>query len=81
MVKCPKRFLNYDKEKNFSDRRFKQSAWKNNPYFNMIKQQYLTSSKIIEETVKSIDGLSQSDAKQISFFTKQMIDFFLQQIF
>ena len=71
-----KDFLNYDKEKNFSDRRFKQSAWKNNPYFNMIKQQYLTSSKIIEDTVKSIDGLSQSDAKQISFFTKQMIDFF-----
>ncbi len=70
-------FLNNDNdEKNFKDRRFKESIWESNPYFKMIKQQYLTSSNIIEETVKSIDGLSKSDEKQISFFTKQMIDFF-----
>ncbi len=66
----------FDNKNTNIDKRFKESTWQENPYFKMIKQQYLTSSSIVEETVKSIDGLSKSDQKQVSFFTKQMIDFF-----
>ena len=72
-----KDFLNQTENKaDVSDRRFKESTWENNPYFKMIKNQYITSSNIIEETVNSIEGLSKPDKKQISFFTKQMVDFF-----
>ena len=72
-----KDFLNQNENKTYSsDRRFKESAWENNPYFKMIKNQYITSSNIIEGTVNSIEGLSKPDKKQISFFTKQMVDFF-----
>ena len=42
----------------------------------MIKQQYLTSSDIIQETITGIDGLSHPEQKQITFFTKQMLEFF-----
>ena len=72
-----KDFLNQTENKaDVSDRRFKESTWENNPYFKMIKNQYITSSNIIEETVNRIEGLSKPDKKQISFFTKQMVDFF-----
>ena len=72
-----KDFLNQTENKTHSsDRRFKESTWENNPYFKMIKNQYITSSNIIEGTVNSIEGLSKPDKKQISFFTKQMVDFF-----
>ncbi len=72
-----KDFLNQNENKTYSsDRRFKESTWENNPYFKMIKNQYITSSNIIEGTVNSIEGLSKPDKKQISFFTKQMVDFF-----
>jgi polyhydroxyalkanoate synthase len=72
-----KDFLNQtENEADVSDRRFKESTWENNPYFKMIKNQYITSSNIIEQTVNSIEGLSKPDKKQISFFTKQMVDFF-----
>ena len=72
-----KDFLNQTENKTHSsDRRFKETTWENNPYFKMIKNQYITSSNIIEGTVNSIEGLSKPDKKQISFFTKQMVDFF-----
>ena len=51
-------------------------GWDENLYFKLIKQHYTISSKIIEETIDDLDGLSKSDKKQISFFTKQMIEFF-----
>ena len=59
-----------------NDNRFKSVTWEENPYFKMIKQQYLTSSDIIQETIKGIDGLSDPEQKQVTFFTKQMLDFF-----
>ena len=51
-------------------------GWNENLYFKLIKQHYTISSKIIEETIDDLDSLSKSDKKQISFFTKQMIEFF-----
>ena len=44
-------------------------GWDENLYFKLIKQHYTISSKIIEETIDDLDGLSKSDKKQISFFT------------
>ena len=59
-----------------NDKRFRSVTWEENPYFKMIKQQYLTSSDIIQETITGIDGLSHPEQKQITFFTKQMLEFF-----
>ena len=65
---------NNNSQKN--DKRFKSVTWEENPYFKMIKQQYLTFSDIIQETINGIDGLSHPEQKQITFFTKQMLEFF-----
>ena len=65
---------NNNSQKN--DKRFRSVTWEENPYFKMIKQQYLTSSDIIQESIKGIDGLSHPEQKQITFFTKQMLEFF-----
>ena len=65
---------NNNSQKN--DKRFKSVTWEENPYFKMIKHQYLTSSDIIQETITGIEGLSHPEQKQITFFTKQMLEFF-----
>ena len=65
---------NNNSQKN--DKRFKSVTWEENPYFKMIKQQYLTSSDIIQETITGIEGLSHPEQKQITFFTRQMLEFF-----
>ena len=65
---------NNNSQKN--DKRFRSVKWEENPSFKMITQQYLTSSDIIQETITGIDGLSHPEQKQITFFTKQMLEFF-----
>ena len=57
------------------DRRFRDEAWQTNPYFNMIKQQYFLSSEVIKDSVAEIDGLSEGEARQIQFFSQQLINF------
>ena len=59
-----------------SDKRFKSVTWEENPYFKMIKQQYLTSSDIIQQIITDIDGLSHAEQQQLTLFTNQMLDFF-----
>ncbi|NBT41961.1 MAG: class I poly(R)-hydroxyalkanoic acid synthase, partial [Alphaproteobacteria bacterium] len=63
------------------DRRFRDDAWQTNPYFNMIKQQYLLSSEVIKDSVAEIEGLSEGEARQIQFFSQQLINFLSPQNF
>jgi polyhydroxyalkanoate synthase len=55
-------------EAKVKDRRFRDEAWQTNPYFNMIKHQYLLSSEVIKDSVAEIEGLSEGEARQIQFF-------------
>jgi len=63
------------------DRRFRDEAWQTNPYFNMIKQQYLLSSEVIKGSVEELEGLSEGEARQIQFFSQQLINFLSPQNF
>ena len=56
------------------DRRFTNPLWDTHPYFNFIKQQYLISSKALEEAVNNVEGLDPVDRKRLDYFTHQIID-------
>ncbi len=56
------------------DRRFANPLWDSNPYFNFVKQQYLISSRAIEDAVGKIEGLEPVDRKRVDYFTRQIID-------
>ena len=57
-----------------SDKRFKNPLWNSHPYFNFIKQQYLISSRALDEAVRSVEGLSETDRRRLEYFTRQIID-------
>ncbi len=59
-----------------TDRRFAGELWQANPFFDMIRQQYLVSSRAAEETVSNLEGLDADKQKRIEFFTKQIVDLF-----
>ncbi|MEL0099650.1 MAG: class I poly(R)-hydroxyalkanoic acid synthase, partial [Opitutae bacterium] len=63
------------------DRRFRDEAWDTNPYFNLIKHQYLLSSEVIKGSVEELEGLSDGEARQIQFFSQQLINFLAPQNF
>ena len=56
------------------DRRFSNPMWKTNPYFNMIKQQYLINSEALAKGVEEIEGISDLERKRLKYFGGQVID-------
>jgi len=56
------------------DRRFSNQLWDTHPYFNFIKQQYMISSKAIEDAVDALEDLDPVDRKRIDYFAHQIID-------
>ena len=56
------------------DSRFSNPLWDTHPYFNFIKQQYLISSKAIEESVSALDMLDEVDRRRLDYFSKQIVN-------
>ncbi|WP_417259292.1 class I poly(R)-hydroxyalkanoic acid synthase [Celeribacter sp.] len=55
------------------DRRFSNPLWDSNPYFNFLKQQYLTTAEAIETTVDELD-MEEHERKRMEYFTRQIVD-------
>ncbi|WP_419904232.1 PHA/PHB synthase family protein [Kiloniella sp.] len=56
------------------DRRFKDEAWEDNPFFNFIKQSYLLTADSIHKSVMDVEGLDETHALKVDFYTKQFLD-------
>ncbi len=56
------------------DRRFKDAAWSENEVFDYIKQSYLLTSRWMQTTVADVQGLDDSTAKKVDFFTRQFTE-------
>ncbi|MBV7378235.1 PHA/PHB synthase family protein [Maritimibacter dapengensis] len=56
------------------DARFRNPLWDNHPYFNYLKQQYLITSKAMEDAVDDLEGIDDHDRDRVRYFTQQMID-------
>ena len=59
-----------------TDKRFKNPNWETNPYFKLIKQQYLLSSQTIEAITKNMAHLPDREQEKVNFFAKQVVDMF-----
>ncbi|OUS14927.1 class I poly(R)-hydroxyalkanoic acid synthase, partial [Rhodospirillales bacterium 47_12_T64] len=57
-----------------SDRRFKDEAWEDNPFFSFLKQSYLLTANSIHKSVTEVEGLDDSHALKVDFYTKQFLD-------
>jgi polyhydroxyalkanoate synthase len=57
-----------------TDRRFKDSAWKENEIFDFIKQSYLLSARYVQDVVTHVDGLDKKTAQKVDFYARQFID-------
>ncbi|MFT5351486.1 MAG: polyhydroxyalkanoate synthase [Planctomycetota bacterium] len=56
------------------DRRFKDAAWENNPFFDFIKQSYLLTANTIESAVAEAEGMDEKAKHKLQFYTKQFVD-------
>jgi polyhydroxyalkanoate synthase len=56
------------------DKRFKHEAWEDHFLFDYIKQSYLITARHLHNTVANVEGVDETAAKKIDFFTRQYID-------
>ncbi len=56
------------------DRRFKHDDWSENQVFDFIKQSYLLTARWIQSTATGVEGLDESTAKKVEFYTRQFVD-------
>src|SRR6476620_3406525 len=55
------------------DRRFQDEAWNHSPYYQLIKQSYLTTSKQMAELVDQAQ-VDEKSKLQLRFYARQFID-------
>ena len=56
------------------DNRFKNPLWEKNPYFNLIKQQYLTNAQTLEQAVDLVEDLDGKERRRLKYFTSQIVN-------
>ncbi|SHF42811.1 polyhydroxyalkanoate synthase [Modicisalibacter ilicicola DSM 19980] len=56
-----------------SDRRFRDEAWHNEPFYRYIMQQYLLSARMMNELIEGIDTLSDEQKRSLEFYIRQYV--------
>lgn len=55
------------------DRRFNSAAWRDNPYFDLIKQSYLINARLITDLVETVE-VDDKTRQRLRFYTRQFAD-------
>lgn len=62
------------KIKPINDKRFSSEAWTNNPFFNLLSQQYLLASEHFQSLLERIECGDKKIARRVQFFMRQYLD-------
>ena len=55
-----------------TDKRFADAAWRDNPYFDFIKQAYVLTARWADDLVKRADELDPHDREKAQFYLRQV---------
>lgn len=59
-----------------SDRRFRDEAWQREPYYHFLVQQYLLFSRAVDDMLAGIQGLPESQKRNLEFYARQYVSAF-----
>ena len=55
------------------DRRFNADAWRDNPWYSVLKQTYLLNSRLLNDMVEAA-GVGEKEKHKLRFYARQFID-------
>ncbi len=61
-------------EEKKGDKRFGSAEWRENPFFNYVKQAYLLNAEFMQGVVDEIEYQDEKTAEQVKFYTRQYIN-------
>ncbi len=56
------------------DKRFANPMWNSNPYFRLVREQYLTNAEAIAQAVEAVEDLDDKDKRRLKYFSRQIVD-------
>jgi polyhydroxyalkanoate synthase len=56
------------------DKRFKNGAWVENPYFDHVKQYYLLMSRFLQSSVRNVPNVDPHTRRKAQFYTRQFVN-------
>ncbi|MDN3553684.1 class I poly(R)-hydroxyalkanoic acid synthase [Halomonas almeriensis] len=56
------------------DRRFRDEAWQNEPFYMAIMQQYLLFAQRVEALIDNLEGLSDENRRNLAFYARQLVN-------
>ncbi|EEX10254.1 poly-beta-hydroxybutyrate polymerase [Ruegeria lacuscaerulensis ITI-1157] len=56
------------------DKRFANPMWDKNPYFRLVRQQYLTNAEAIAQAVESVEDMDEKDKRRLRYMAQQIVD-------
>ncbi|MEM6550300.1 MAG: class I poly(R)-hydroxyalkanoic acid synthase [Pseudomonadota bacterium] len=56
------------------DKRFKDEAWQDNPFFDYLKQSYLITAQWLRDRLEKAEGLSAQDRKKLDLVVRNVIE-------
>jgi len=56
------------------DKRFRAEAWRDNPYFDTIKQAYLLNARFMRDMIDAAEDLDPKERRKAEFYTQQFVD-------
>ncbi|MFC3283008.1 class I poly(R)-hydroxyalkanoic acid synthase [Litchfieldella rifensis] len=55
------------------DRRFKDEAWYDDPFYSAILQQYLLFARLVDELISNLDNLPEDQKRNLAFYARQCV--------
>jgi polyhydroxyalkanoate synthase len=55
------------------DRRFNANAWRDNPWYSLLKQTYLLNARLLDDMVEAA-GVEEKEKHKLRFYVRQFID-------
>ncbi len=68
----PRRAGAADRRARRQDKRFADAAWRDNPYFDLIKQAYVLTTRWADDLVKRADEMDPHDRDKAQFYLRQV---------
>ncbi|MFG6179481.1 class I poly(R)-hydroxyalkanoic acid synthase [Halomonas sp. THAF12] len=56
------------------DRRFQDDAWTQDPYYLAIMQQYLLFSRLVDDLIDRLQGMSDDQKRNLAFYARQLVN-------
>jgi polyhydroxyalkanoate synthase len=56
------------------DKRFANPVWDSHPFFNYVKQQYLTNAAAVAEAVEALEEIDPREKRRLRYFSQQIVD-------